>query len=120
MKYVSFQSIPPTSITPTFNGTAIDTGQMLYMSAQVVTTAASSPVFTVKLQASNDVCITGNAPTPFVPSNWTDIASATVSVSAAGVMLIPKTDICYRWVRAVVTFTSGTGTVAVNVFGVCA
>jgi hypothetical protein len=119
MKNTNFQTIPSTSVTPSFNGAAIDTGQMLYISAQAITSGSSSPVFTVKLQASNDICTTGNQPTPFVPTNWTDIPNATVSVSANGSTMIPKTEICYRWVRVVVTFASGTGNVAVNIFGIC-
>lgn len=120
MKYLSFTSIPSTSITPSFNGDAIDTSQMLYLSAQAVTAGGASPSFTVKLQMSNDVCLTGNQPTPFAPTNWTDISGASVTVSSNGAALIPKTDLTYRWVRVVVTFTSGTGNVIVNVFGVCA
>jgi len=61
---------------------------------------------TVKFQASNDEPMNGTN-----PSNWVDISGATVSVSAAGQFLIPKLDVCYNYLRAVYTFSSGTGTV---------
>lgn len=117
MKTVITTLIPSTSITPSFNSAAYDTGQILYVSAQVITTG-TSPTFTVKLQASNDNYPPGTMASDFTPTNWTDIPNTTVSVSATGSMLIPKTEICYRWVRAAVTFTSGTGTVIVNLFGI--
>lgn len=122
MKFLNTQNIPSTSITPTFNGTAIATDQMLYISAQVITSSGSSPSATVKMQASNDIPSTSPSglPNQFVPTNWTDVSGATVTITTNGTLLIPKTEICYRWVRFVVTFTSGTGNVSVNVFGICA
>lgn len=119
MKYLSTTNIPSTSIDPTFSGVAIDTSQVLYISAQVVTAGGSSPSYAVKMQASNDICTTGNQPTPFVPTNWTDVSGAAVTVTTNGTMLIPKQELSYRWVRFVATFTSGTGNVTVNVFAVC-
>ena len=65
---------------------------------------------TVKLQASNDEPTTG-----LPPSNFVDISGATVSVSAAGQFLIPKLDVCYNYIRAVYTATSGTGTVTAKI-----
>lgn len=118
MKYLSQQNIAATSITPSFNGPAIDTSQILQISLQAIVTG-SSPTGTIKIQASNDICTTANLPAAsFTPTNWTDISGATVSYSAVGAVIIPKLDLCYRFIRIVNTFTSGTGTVAVNVFGV--
>lgn len=120
MKILSKQILSAASITPSRNSQAIDTSQMIQISAQVVTTAGSSPTFSVKLQASNDVCDHGNLPGgSFTPTNWTDISGATVNVTQDGAVIIPKTEICYRWVRVVITFTSGTGNVAVTIFGIC-
>ena len=62
----------------------------------------------MKLQASNDEQPDlRNA--GWVPTNWSDISGATVAISGAGAFLIPKTDLCYQWVRVVYT-NSGTGT----------
>lgn len=61
---------------------------------------------TVKIQMSNDEPANGLA-----PSNFVDISGATVAVSAGGNFIIPSFDICYNYIRAVYTFTSGTGTV---------
>lgn len=65
---------------------------------------------TVKFQASNDEPLSATA-----PSNWVDISGATVSVSSGGEFLIPKLDVCYNYMRAVYTFTSGTGTVTAKI-----
>lgn len=88
----------------------IDSPNLFYVSAQVVTSGTATG--TLKLQFSNDV----NAQNPLSqPTNWTDIPSATVTVASAGAAGIPKTDLCYQWVRAVWTHANaGTGTVIVN------
>ncbi len=117
MKNISIALIPSTSITPSFNSAPLDAGNLLYVSAQVVTSASSSPSFTAKLQASNDPCVSGQQANQFVPVNWSDVPNTTVTISADGALLIPKTEVCYRWVRVAVTFTSGTGNVIVNMFG---
>lgn len=89
------------------NSTAIPAMNLLSCSAQLIGTGSAAG--TMKLQASNDNPLSGGN----VPTNWNDIPSATVSVSGAGSYLIPKTDICYEYVRVVYT-NSGTGTIAVN------
>lgn len=94
------------------NSAAIQTMNIFQMSAQVVATGASTG--TVKLQFSNDI-VNPSTP-PAAPTHWSDIPSATVSVSAAGVFAIPKTDICYEFVRVVYTHTNGSaGTISVNI-----
>lgn len=77
-------------------------------SLHVITTGTA--VGSVKLQASNDEPANNVA-----PNNWADITGATVAISGAGSYLIPNLDICYNYVRAVYTFTSGTGTVSAKV-----
>lgn len=119
MKIINIPMISSTSITPSFNSAAVDSSQMLYISAQVVSSAGASPVYSVKLQASNDIAQAGAQPGAFTPTNWSDIPLATVSITANGAYLIPSTQIAYRWIRAAVTFTSGTGNTVVNLFGIC-
>jgi hypothetical protein len=68
----------------------------------------------VKLQYSNDP-----VQSPAVPTNWSDIPSATVTLTGtAGVFSIPKTDLCYNWVQAVFTASGGAGTVTATLQGV--
>lgn len=84
------------------NSVAVLTENVLQCSVQF--TGTGSVVGTLKLQASNDKVFSPNAPV-----NWNDIPSATVSVSAAGSFLIPKTELCYQYIRAVFTLSSGSG-----------
>lgn len=67
----------------------------------------STGTSTVKLQASNDAPFQSGGSVPITPSNWTDVASATVTISASGTLLIPKTDVCYEWIRLVLTSGGG-------------
>lgn len=86
---------------------AIPALNLFYCSAQIATVGAGA-AGTLKLQASNDESEASN----FVPTNWSDIPSASVAVSGAGAFLIPKTDLCYQWVRLVYTNT-GSGSISV-------
>jgi hypothetical protein len=96
------------------NSAAITTGQILYASFHAVfsdTTAAG----TVQVQASNDIptgsALLGN----FVPTNWTNVANASATVTAGGSFLIPIPINLYRWLRVTWTETTpGVGTITVN------
>lgn len=90
----------------------IDSNQLLKISAQVVMTGNAAG--TVKFQASNDFVQGVALGSGAVPTNWSDIASQTVAVSAGGVFLIPQFELSYRWLRVQYVFASGTGTVTVN------
>lgn len=89
---------------------ALDSSYLFATSAQAV--ATGSPVGVLKLQFSNDHAFA--SPNNQTPTNWSDIPNATVSISAAGVFAIPRTELCYQWIRAVYTFTSGTGAITVE------
>lgn len=78
---------------------AININQVFYVSAQAVVGGASA-AGTMKLQVSNDYV---DNPQVVAPSNWSDVTGASVSVSGAGVYLIPKTEVCYNWARFVFT-----------------
>jgi hypothetical protein len=95
------------------SSSAIDTSFILWVSFQLVVTG-SSPNGTIKLQCSNDKPPAYYTPASFLPTNWNDIPNTTVSVSATGTYVIPKTEISYQWVRAVWTHSSGTGTITGN------
>jgi hypothetical protein len=73
-----------------------------------------APVGTLKLQGSNDAPPDANFQfASFSPTNWTDITGSSAAVAAAGNVLFNGTGTYYRYVRAVYTFTSGTGSLSV-------
>lgn len=94
---------------------AILANYLVAVSAQAIQTGAATGA--LKFQASNDpAIIAGGAQ----PTNWTDVASQTVTIGAAGTFLIPKFDICYNWIRLVYTKnngSAGTVTVQINALG---
>jgi hypothetical protein len=85
---------------------AIEAGFMLNASL-IATVTGTSPVATLALEVSNDKALDGDLG-PFTPTNWSAIA--TVSVTANGVYMIPKTDVCYQWLRVNYIYGSGTAT----------
>jgi hypothetical protein len=101
-------NIIPVQTAATVNSSPIEAINLLFASAQIISTGAGAG--TLKFQASNDVPNGTNS----VVTNWSDIPSATVSVSGAGAFLIPKIELSYEWIRLVYTNT-GTGTISVNV-----
>lgn len=101
------EPVIPKQAAATITSAAIPATNMVSCSIQVNTTGSAAAV--CKLQASNDHPVASSA----VPTNWSDISGATVTVSAAGAVIIPKTDTCYEYIRVVYTNT-GTGTVEVR------
>jgi hypothetical protein len=90
----------------TITTAAIPALNLFSCSAQITSTGSGSG--TLIIQASNDDPTSPTMP----PTNWSPIPSATVTVTGAGAFLIPKTDLCYQYVRLVYTNT-GTGTISV-------
>lgn len=107
MKNMAIQALS-SSNSSTTNGETLDCSNIFSVSAQAVSTG--TPTGSFKLQASNDpaASLPVDSNGKPVPQNWTDIASATGSISAAGSVLIAKIDICYQWIRAVF-ISSGAG-----------
>lgn len=85
-------------------------GHLEHYAIQVVFTG--SPVGTFKLQISNDAGDSRHDGGGSV-TNWTDLSSSSVSISAAGDLMFVAQSAGYRWVRVVYTKTSGTGTITV-------
>lgn len=116
MKNSNSQNMNALSAAVDQTGITIDASQVVSASAQVVTTGTSTG--NLKFQFSNDVpaqCTT-DSKGKLQPTNWTDIASQTVAVAAAGAVAIPKFDCCYQFIRTVWTHTNGdAGTVSVEV-----
>ena len=107
MKTFNKKAIDAAATYSTTNSAAIDAGNVYSASVQGVTTG-SATTGTMKLQGSNDMPSSGS-PYPtngFTPTNWTDIASATVNFSGATTGLIPVTNICHQFLRVVYTPTS--------------
>ena len=105
MRQVS-DNIIPLQAAATITTAAIPALNLFSCSAQAVSTGSGAG--TLVIEASNDEPIAPGA----TPVNWSLIPSASVSVSGAGAFLIPKTDLCYQWVRLVYTNT-GSGTISV-------
>jgi len=108
MRQLNFYSIDTGDASAaSVTGNAADCGMMKSVSCVVV--AAGTLTGTLKLQACNDKPnVFGN------PQNWVDIASKTVSVTAAGVFTIGTFDIAHSYVRAVYTKTTSTGSPTVT------
>lgn len=95
------------------NSIAFNTRNIFMFSIQAIGTG--SPNCNIKIQVSNDIG-DQQANQSFQPTNWTDLSGATVTVNAASAFIIPKTEICYNWIR-VVCASGGTGTITVNLNG---
>lgn len=98
------------SSTTAYPSAAIECQQLLAVSAHCVSTSTATGAF--KLQASNDPKT--NLATNNVPTNWFDIPSATTNVTAASSTGIPKTELCYEWIRVVYTNATNSGAVTIR------
>lgn len=103
MRFVRYTLLPSTSVGGDITGSALDTNQILKISAQVIVGAGNSGG-TLQLQVSDDAAPVGNLFSDNTITNWSSLGSA-VTVSAAGVSLIAQQDMCYRALRAVYTNT---------------
>jgi hypothetical protein len=91
------------------NGVAITADQMTQASAVATVAGGTSIVGTLKFQGSNDAPRGSPVPTGWTPTNWSDIAGASVAISGNGSFTLGPTNFAFRFVRAVYTYTSGTG-----------
>ncbi len=84
-------------------GATMDGSQIRSISAQAIITG-SGAAGVLKLQASNED----------VATIFKDVSGVTVTISGAGTYVIPKTDVCYRWLRFVSTDTSSGSATGTN------
>src|SRR6185312_14090897 len=91
----------------TLHSPAVWSQNLFNCSLQGTFAGGTSPTGTLKLEFSNDP---GNPLLKTVPTNWNDIPDATVSVTTIASYAIPKTDVCYQWIRITYTPSGGTGT----------
>lgn len=103
----------------TLNGDTLDSNQWVSCSFQIVT-GGTADGGTVKLQMSNDQDSASNmaGPANFQPTNWSDIPSATSTVTAGVGSPITIANSAYRWLRAVYTKSAGTDAVTIQVFAI--
>lgn len=113
MKHVSVNvlSAPDTASAA---GIQVDSSELVCASFQAIF-GDSTATGSINLQGSNDVTHAGNLPATFTATHWSQVA--TTAVTAGGTVIIPKTDLSYRWIRVVFTSTvAGSTTVNVNMF----
>lgn len=107
MKVVTDKIIESQNMANSFTSSHILLDQIYGYSLHAV--YSGSPVGTFKLQVSNqDVQLRESV------TEWTDLGSSSVSVSASGSNMWNISDAFYRWVRVVYTKTSGTGSCTIT------
>lgn len=104
------------SMAASFNSDPVDVRNLIVGSIQIVFTGA--PVGSVKLQSSNDAIQFLDQPgIQPAATNWTDVDSSTLAISAAGTIMYNLTSIGYDQLRVVYTRTSGTGVMNARMVG---
>ena len=103
MRFLNEVALAAASNTGTVTSAAIDASNLFAASAQAKFTDGTA-AGTLVLQGSNDL------PTPGGPTNWSDIPNTSQSVSSGALTLVPRTEICYRYIRVSWTSSGGAGT----------
>lgn len=114
--YVPNLYVVGTVLSATRNSAAQQLYNSFVYAIQVVITG--TPTGSLKLQASCDQAYSGKPTSGSsglnpLPVNWTDIASSSQAVTAAGSVIWNITDPGYNWVRIVYTDTSSGSSTAV-------
>jgi len=94
--------------TGNVTGTAFDVNQIVSASFTSVCGDATA-AGTVKLQVSNDLVSNGTR-NNFTPTNWSDIPNATSTIASGVGPAIVIGNMCFSYIRAVYTRTSGGST----------
>jgi len=92
-----------TVMNTTIHSSAIGVPQMFGAAIQIE--FSGTPTGSFNLQASADPWV-ANPTAAQVPSNFSDVADSTFTVSAAGNVMWNISDIEYNWIRVVYTDTS--------------
>lgn len=87
-------------------GAAIDASQIYQATFQPIFVDATA-TGTVKIQMSNDVCNSGTLPSSFTPTHWSDIPSATSTITSGVGAPITLSITSVRWLRVVFTRSAG-------------
>ena len=115
MHYINKNCLSKSDGTTT-NGQTLDTQLWVNCSFQVYT-GGTGDGGTLKIQMSNDPYNANNmaGPSNFQPTNWSDVPSATSTVTAGVGAPITLPNVSYRWMRAVYTRSAGSDSVNVQV-----
>lgn len=118
MKFVNVINLVPAStvMNTTINSTAQPMLDLFSFAIQVVFTG--TPTGSIKLQFSNDAAYAGNPRSGTSglnppPTNWTDIANSSFTVTAAGNVGWDYSWPGFNWVRIVYTDTSSGSSTAI-------
>jgi hypothetical protein len=95
-----------TSFTANGNSAVIDL--RLVFAISMMTASGAGTTGTVKIQVSNDETN---------PSNWVDLPSGSITVTAATVQLMSRTEVCYKWARVNLSSLAGSAGIVVKVNG---
>lgn len=105
------------SMGATVNSSVADLRDIDNASVQFIWYSGSTPVGAVNIQGSNQVVSSATS-----VASWTDLSTSIYAGSAAvsgntGSVLFNLANTGYRWIRAVYTRTSGSGTIDINFNG---
>lgn len=112
MRYVNDVATFDATIAGAQNSKQIEASSMICMSVAGVASGGTI-TGTLKVQVCND-----NPTLTGAPINWVDLPSATVTITGAGVFLIPASTIdvtSYQYVRVVYTKTTSAAGAAITV-----
>lgn len=114
MRSLNYTIMNATNAASTANSSIVDCYNLVSISA-IASYSSDTLAGSLKFQASNDISTANNLAVDQTPSVWVDIPNASATVVAGASVIIPKIDLCYRWVRLVWTPSAGTGTLTVNI-----
>lgn len=114
MKYSSYAALSSQAVTGTnaYNSDPVFIAHIFMASLEVIGTSTAAG--TAKIQVSNDLGDPQEVPATF---HWVDLPSASVALTAAATVLIPKFETSYQWMRVVYTNSAGSGNVTALVKG---
>lgn len=113
MRQLNLPVISAADASANQNSSVID-AYNLFRASALATFSSATLNGTVVLQGSNDISTANNLAVDQTPTNWVTIPNTSQTVTSGAAVLIPSTEICYRWIRVVWTKSSGTGTITVN------
>lgn len=89
---------------------ACNVSRMSRFSLQSISTNTATG--TIQVQVSNDPPSEGS--NAVVPTNWTNLSGATITVTAASILILPEIQISHNWLQVTFTHTGGSGNLTVN------
>jgi hypothetical protein len=110
IEFKAQQMIVSAPMTSSISSNVVDLQNMEHVAIQAIYTG--SPNGVLKLQTSCDLVSDGSSVV-----NWTDLNGDSVTITTAGSTIFRHSGLGDRWIKAVYTFSSGTGTLNVNFSG---